>query len=316
MIDLSRILCPLDLSSFSARALHHAVALGRWYSASVTALAVRPLPPPMLWQDYPPTVALELPEDVSRFETEVRAFVAREAPGAAVDVRIVPGPVGGEIVRVARELPADLIVMGTHGRTGFEHMMLGSVAEHVLRRAPCPVMTVPRTVTPAHEAPAIVYRTILCAVDFTEAAEAAARQAVALALEAGSRLVLLHVLEGLPAPEWSFAGHPTMAEIRAQREQDARQHLESLVPKDAKTWCVADVAVTYGRASREILARASALDADLIVLGARRRLALDRVLFGATAEHVLRAATCPVLTVPHAVGPRESKERERLATVP
>lgn len=316
MIELSRILCPLDLSSFSARALHHAVALGRWYSATVTALAVRPLPPPMLWQDYPATVSIELPEDVTRFETEVRTFVAREAPGAPVDVRIVTGPIGGEILRTARELPADLVVMGTHGRTGFEHMMLGSVAEHVLRRAPCPVMTVPRTVTPAHEPPAIIYRTILCAVDFSDAAEAAARQAVALALESGSRLVLLHVLEGLPAPEWSFAGHPTMAEIRAQREQDARQHLQSLVPADAKTWCAAEVAVTYGRASREVLARATALDADLIVLGARRRLTLDRVLFGATAEHVLRAASCPVLTVPHAVGARETKDHAKLATVP
>src|SRR5512139_1448804 len=167
MVELKRILCPVDMSEFSARALHHAIAMGRWYEAEVAVLAVRPTPIAAMWQEYPGPMPVETPEDVARFEKEVRTFVQKELGEHQASVQCVAGLVVPEILRVAGEWPADLIVMGTHGRGGFERVMLGSVAEQVLRRSPCPVLTVPRHLGPSHELPAVTFRTIVCGLDFT-----------------------------------------------------------------------------------------------------------------------------------------------------
>src|SRR4029079_5134329 len=98
-----------------------------------------------------------------------------------------------ETVGMARELRADLIVMGTSGRSGFSRWVLGSVAETVLRRAPCPVLTVPPRA--GDDADPMFFKRIVCAADFSPASEAAVRYATALAAEADASLLLVHVLD-------------------------------------------------------------------------------------------------------------------------
>src|SRR6185503_12156707 len=92
------------------------------------------------------------------------------------------------------ELAADLLVMGTHGRGGFERLFLGSVTEKVLRSTTVPVMTIP---PPAQEPATTSYRTILCPLDFSAASIHGFNYALALAQEAHARVILLHVIEGL-----------------------------------------------------------------------------------------------------------------------
>ena len=117
---------------------------------------------------------------------------AATAAGVAVDLRVVSGHPLAAILDHAASLPADLIVIGTHGVSGFQHLVLGSVTEKVLRRATCPVLTVP---PPAQATSTLPFKRLLCAVDFSEPSLEAVRFAGSLAREAGARLVLMHVLE-------------------------------------------------------------------------------------------------------------------------
>jgi nucleotide-binding universal stress UspA family protein len=185
--------------------------------------------------------------------------------------------------------------MGTHGASGVERLMLGSVTEKVLRKASCPVLVVTRRADAPSGAP-IVFRRILCAVDFSPCSRQAVSYALSLAEEAGGALTLLHVVESFddePPP----TSHFNVPEYRQHLEAAAAERLGELVPSETRSWCECRTLVRGGKAHREILHVAAASDADLIVLGVRGRNAVDLALFGSTANQVVRGAECPVLTV-------------------
>lgn len=296
MIRLQRILCPVDLSEFSRRALHHAVALARWYDADVTALSVRPtVLTPTPWVEYPASFPLESPEDRQRADDAVRAFVRETAGPVGANVVLKEGPVVSEIITAAMELPADLIVMGTHGLSGFERFVLGSVTEKVLRKAPCPVLTVPPASAVADTA--VAFKTIVCGVDFSPASRRAFDHALSLAEESGGHLVLVHVLEWFAAEEPRISAHFNVSEYRHLREREAREQLGGWVPEEARTWCDPEVVIGYGKPYAELLRVATEKRADLLVLGVHGHTILDLALFGSTTQHIVREAVCPVLTV-------------------
>jgi nucleotide-binding universal stress UspA family protein len=202
-----------------------------------------------------------------------------------------------EIVAVAEELPADLVVMGTHGRGGFEQLLLGAVAEKVLRRAPCPVLTVCREEGRTWEAPGLVRR-ILCATDLTESSGPTVQYALSLAAEYQAAVTVLHVLEGLPASDNpAYKELPETAAMLRQVEAVVREQLHRAIPPDARDWCEVSERVTVGRAHREVLRLAVEESADLIVMGARRHGLMAWATMGSTLHHVVREASCPVLTV-------------------
>jgi nucleotide-binding universal stress UspA family protein len=235
--------------------------------------------------------------DGLRQETAAFLETATKA-GLSVDVQVEIGPVVQRILDHAARLPADLVVMGTHGSGGFQHLVLGSVTEKVLRSARCPVLTVPPRMQSRSRLP---FRHLLCATDFSEASSSAVRLALSLARESGACLTLLHVLEWpwheppqpsieeLP-PEQGFA----LAMFRRESEERARRQLEELVPPAQPG---VRVAVVSGTPYEQVLAAAATGSADLIVLGVGRRGALNLALLGSTANHVVRAAECPVLTL-------------------
>ena len=193
MIEIRHILCPTDFSSFAARALHQAVPLARWYGASLTALHVVPATVPvdgMFPYALPPLANQGVR---SRLEAQLREFVApARAAGAAGGVLLRDGAVPARILEAARELPADLLVMGTHGQGGLERLLLGSVTEAVLRKAPCPVLTIPHEER-AMSGPA-PFKRVLYATDFSPAADDALGYALSLAEEAQGLLILLNVM--------------------------------------------------------------------------------------------------------------------------
>jgi len=200
-----------------------------------------------------------------------------------------------ETVGMARELRADLIVMGTSGRSGFSRWVLGSVAESVLRRAPCPVLTVPpRT---GDDPDPMFFKRILCATDFSPASEAAVRYATALAAEAGASLFLAHVLD---RPGQASRPEPVIDSERRPLpdfECAARAQLRRAVTPEAREWCQVEEIVTRGRAAPEILRLAGDRAAGLIVMGVHGRGLLDLMAFGSVIHEVVREAACPVLTV-------------------
>ena len=227
---------------------------------------------------------------------ELRAFTAEvAATGPRLQLIVRPGAAAPVILDLARGLGADLLVLGTHGRSGLQRLVLGSVAEKVVRRAPCPVLTVPCAVEGHPDKP--VFEHVLCGVDFLETSQRAVEYALSLAEEANGRLTLLHTIEWVPDER-----HPTHATFglnlyRQAVLTEARARLAELVPAEARDWCQVDMRVACGEPSVEILRAAAAERADLVVLGAGHPGPIDRMLFGSTAPQVLRQAPCPVLTV-------------------
>jgi nucleotide-binding universal stress UspA family protein len=293
-VDIHRILCPTDFSATSARAFEHAVALAAWYEAALTILHVTSdtivpfsevayIGNPMLMD---PGVLDQTLSDLSALAAPARRI------GLRADTEVREGGPAAEILDAARELPADLVVMGTHGRTGFERFVLGSVTETVLRRVPCPVLTVPIH-APAHPGP-MFFKRILCATDFSPASEAAVRYAASLAVEADGSLLLVHVLdrdEARPRPGPGANGH------EANFECAARARLRAALPAESRQWCSVEENVAAGKPGAEILRFARDRDAGLIVMGVHGRGILDLMAFGSVTHEVVRDAACPVLTV-------------------
>ena len=298
MVNIDRILCPVDLSQFSRDSLHHALALAKWYEAQVTVCHVYSAPQLFPFTGVPGNVPLPpppvQPDDVA---DEVRRFCALSLGDSAQSVEIVvrEGNATKEIVLLAEQLPADLLVLGTHGRSGFERLFLGSVTEKVLRTTRVPVMTVPPPVT--QPGPSL-YKTILCPLDFSDASIRALDYALSLAQEADARLILLHVIESLLGEGGaSEMGHLSVAEFDRYLEEDAAAQLTSVVPEQARVWSKPEERVTRGRAHREILRVAKGEGVELIVMGVQGKGALTRLVFGSTTHHVIREAGCPVLTI-------------------
>jgi nucleotide-binding universal stress UspA family protein len=297
MIGIKRILCPVDFSEASRAALDHAAALARWYEARLITLHVVPLVPSTL--SFPPAISAASfqPIPLELFRDELLRFAEPVAEVVPAETVVVLGDAARTIVEQARTADADLLVLGTHGRSGFERFVLGSVTEKVLRRAPCAVLTVPPAAAPAAATPRPPYRRILCPVDFSTVSEQALRYALSLAEEAKARLTVLHVLEWFPEQEIREHRHFNVPEYRRFLEEDARRRLSEAVPAEARPWCELVERVACGKAYQEILRIAGEEGSDLIVLGVQGRGALDVLLFGSTANHVVRQAACPVLTV-------------------
>jgi nucleotide-binding universal stress UspA family protein len=294
MIRISRILCPIDFSEFSRRALDHAAALARWYESALTVLYVFPNVPAY---DLPPVVLDESGRD--RITREMTAFAACVGKDVSLDLRVAEAPdVHGEILRQAEAVHADLIVAGSHGRSGFERLLLGSVAERLLRKAPCPLMVVPRRATDAAATEPPRFRRILCPVDFSDGSITALTYALSLAEEADARLTMLHVIERPPElTEFPLSAGVDIFALRAAAEAEALKRLRTLVPQQAETYCTVETIVKEGSPFREILAQAGADHADVIVMGVQGRGAIDRFVFGSNTARVTRASTCPVLIV-------------------
>lgn len=299
-MDVRRILCPLDFSEPSTHALAQATQLAGWYHARLTVLHVRPtvVPHPDISPEghMAPWLVAEL-ETLRQRVTAACADAA--AAGVPVDVMTSAGEPVHEILSCAERAAADLIVLGTHGLSGFRHLVLGSVTEKVLRRATCPVLTVP----PRAETAPTRFRRLLCAVDFSDCSLKAAAFAASLAKESGAALSLLHVIEW-PWHDTATPEIPGVEPAQAQAMADYERYLEAGA-RD-RLAAIADAAVpggqvatgvTFGRPYVELLDAARREGADLIVLGVRGRGALDLGFFGSTANHVVRSATCPVLTV-------------------
>jgi nucleotide-binding universal stress UspA family protein len=299
MVEFRHILCPTDLSEPSRRSLAHAAALARWYEAQLTVLHVVPTFDPILVRSADLEGAVHLVEPISREEVlgELRRLV--EAAGSeALDVALAAeaGDPAGTIVDRAVAIPADLIVMGTHGRGGFARFIIGSVAEKVLRKAPCPVMTVPPHAPGSHPGD-VQFKNVLCPMDFSPSALQAFGFALDLARQANGSVTVLHVIEWLAEEEPRAHAHFNVPEYRLHLIASARQQLQTLVAEERRTWSAIQDVVVVGRAHHAILRAAADSSADLIVMGAQGRGGLGLALFGSTTQGVVRAAACPVLTV-------------------
>jgi len=302
-VKIARVLYPTDLSETSAHAAEWAVAVAGYYKAAITVIhVVSPIPMavPRLGTSIPGESIEET--EMDRLRKDVTAqFSEASGDTSQLDVLIDVGQPAARILERAAGLPADLIVMGTHGTSGFQHVVLGSVTERVLRKAGCPVLTVPPRAQATSRLP---FERVLCAIDFSDSSLAALHFALSLVQESDAALTLLHVLEWpweeppppvieeLPVEQ----GH-ALAEFRRYREQSAQKRLESLAPDSLRVSLTPVARVRNGKPYVQILETAAEEKTDLIVIGVHGRNPLDMALFGSTTNQIVRRATCPVLTL-------------------
>jgi nucleotide-binding universal stress UspA family protein len=310
MLKFNNILCPIDFSETSTRALTYATALARWYDAGLEVLHV--VPALEVHGDEARTAGADETGPASAPGTREQLIERIErAMAAAGGSDLKPGALVQEgrahegIVLRARALPADLLVMGTHGRSGFNRVLLGSITEKVLRQVACPVLTVPPAASQKAEG-AVAFKKILCPIDYSPSALKALQYALDLARQAGGCVTALHALESMD-PEDRLEPSPfdpdyeVVLEARRRRQErieHARRRLRAQLAPEPTTWCDIDAStVAVDRAYKAILQRAEALGVDLIVMGAQGTGGLELMVYGSNTQHVLRAARCPVLTV-------------------
>lgn len=292
MISFTTIVCPTDLSELSLPALAHAAQLARWYGARVSVLHVTS----SLLDEHPSlseTAALPTrPADREAPDDDVKAHVQQALEGVAFDVTVVAGKAAPRIVEHAERIGADLIVMGTHGRSGFDRLVHGSVTERVLAHAPCPVLVVPPHATAR---PHALFRHIVCAMDFSPSARAAFDIALDLARQANGTLRLLHAIEWYPEGEVIAAGRLDLEGFRTSLKDQASVRLAGLLDQVDRSWVDVQGVVAVGRPHRRILEHADAEGADLLVMGAQGTEGMDLAVFGSTTRQVLAQARAPVL---------------------
>jgi nucleotide-binding universal stress UspA family protein len=279
----AKILCPVDFSPGSQQALRVAARLARDRRAELVLAHVWHVPPLAYSGEYP------LPaEAFMRMNAHAKASLSEAHEQASslgaqeVSTLFLTGLPWAQIVEASGDPVFDLIVVGTHGRTGLSRFLLGSVAEKVVRHAPCSVLV-------ARGEPA-AFQHVLCAVDFSQASRAATQRAGELA---GESIDLLHSVEPPPwyAVEPQFEGFLEDLDRRGAhvlREWAAELATKTRVP-------VASI-VRVGQAAAQVVGVLDRdLRYDLLVVGSHGRTGIKRVLLGSVAEQLVRHARCSVL---------------------
>jgi nucleotide-binding universal stress UspA family protein len=294
-----RILLATDLSRWAEGAEVYACALASSWGATLTVISVLEFPPGMN-PDYPVN-RLYLGELMKQATKELADLKARAANrGISVHTRITNGIPSQEVLAAAMAEDTDLIVVGTRGKTGLEHVVLGSTAERIIRTAPCPVLAVRGERQQAGEAggrppdhPVSLHR-LLVPIDFSDCSLDALEYAVMVARRAKASIRLLHVLEPVCYGLDFTLSHAAKREEVRERTTARVSGLVSALQSGQVT---ADYQVRGGLPADSILEAAELEPADLIVMGTHGRRGLSHTFWGSVAESVLRKSHCPVLTV-------------------
>ncbi len=286
-IALRKVLYLTDFSGASEAALPFVISIARNYGAAVNALHVL-MPAPLIY------TTPELGDAAVSADEE---FVQGEMQKVDSQLVGIPHETNVEwsaaiwpvVERAISEDQIDLIAVGTHGRTGAQKLLLGSVAEEIFRKSSVPVLTIGPAVSGGTHNNG-QFRNVLFATDFGSESQAAARYAISFAQENQARLILLHVLHG----SRRLNGNPPPPSVA-----EALHSLMEIVQPEAQLWCRPEAVIEYGEPAKGILHAAKNRGADLIVLGLHSAMSsvgsAGRAL-RATAHKVVSHSLCPVLT--------------------
>lgn len=312
MTAITRILVPTDFSAASNEAFAFAKKIAERFDASLHL--VHAFEDPFTTAAFAAEMYAPLPANLrDKMLRDIEQRLAERMPPEERNrfrgtTDIITGPPAKAIVEYAETLASDLIVMGTHGRGGMAHLLLGSVAERVVRSAACPVLTVRAT-------PGRTIRRVLVPTDFSETADEALDYALLLAARFGASLELLHVLDD-PFVTEGLAAEAYMSEAPVMRSallREAQNRLDRRVAplrsaSDYEGWpglVRVDAEVLFGHGAKTIAEYAQDREVDLIVMGTHGRTGVAHLLLGSVAERLVRTAPCPVLTVRRAKPRRE-----------
>ena len=301
MISVKNVLFATDFSSTSEAALPYATAICRRFGSMLHAAHVLSDASLLMMTGGVDYVSMgTIYEDAHTEAKEKLDLMAVGLEGTPHRNYVRHGQVWKQLAGIVEENQVDLIVVGTHGRSGLGKLLLGSVAEDILRHAQCPVLTVGPRVSGRAKLPVLQsqgrdlappeleLRQIVFATNFSKNAARAAQEAVALAMDFGARLTLMHVLEDYT----QLGSRPGPIDERMSR-------LQELIPKNASLQYLPEFVLEFGGAPEQILKVAEAREADMIVLGAHSSTEVGTTHLPWSAAHqVIARAHCPVLTVP------------------
>jgi nucleotide-binding universal stress UspA family protein len=298
-VSIRNVLFATDFSATSEAALPYAAAICRRFGATLHAVHVLSEASLLMMTGGVDYVSMGTIYDDARNEAKERLeHIGDCLEGVPHRSYVRHGQVWNNLECIIGENEIDLIVLGTHGRTGLGKLLLGSVAEDILRHAACPVLTVgPKvsghaklpSIADAHDVapPELEIREIVCATNFGRNSNVVADAAVSLAEEFRARLALLHVIE-----DYTQLGR------KPEPMEEGLRRLQGLVPAGAPLQYAPEFVLEFGSAPEQILKVASDREADIIVLGARSSAEIGTSHFPwSSAHHVIARAYCPVLTI-------------------
>ena len=280
------ILVTTDFSAASRPACRRAVGLAAESGARLWIAHALPSIPwngaPRMYEEMEASIRSDAEKRLSALTRAARAAGARAEP------LLLRDPAHEAIRKAARAHRADLVVVGTHGRTGLARIFVGSIAARVLATAPCPVLSVRRGGGKSS------VRRLLFATDFSEASAPAWKEALALARANRARLRIVHVETPLALGQgarWAYA------EAEAEGRADSRRRLQALVASARQAGVRAESRLARGSAHEAIVREARSMKDAWIVVGTHGRTGLSGALLGSVAARVVATAPCPVLTV-------------------
>jgi nucleotide-binding universal stress UspA family protein len=306
VLNIQNIIVPIDFSQMSVEAIQIARQLARRFGASIHLAHVHQF-------DYagafvapaPPIVPFSLwplwPYEQNGEQTALKELkkVASECGVSSANYDVLSGaPPFDEICRLAQTIPADLIVMPTHGRTGLRHVLLGSTAERVVQHSSCPVLITRGNLLQANNGSRFRIKTILVPVDFSNCSREGLRYAIAFAKEFGARIILLHatylgyIYSADGTGLYDIPGLQKAARKMAERKM--RELIQSVKFGAVKF----ETAFTEASPVIDVCAFAKGHDVDLIITSTHGLTGFRHILIGSIAEQVVRRAPCSVLVVP------------------
>lgn len=310
MTLIHKLLLATDFSEWAQRAEEYACSLAALWHAHLTVMTVLEFPPGMN-PDYPVNKNY-LTERTAQATEQFEEFKRRASKrGIVVATHLATGMPSEEVTAAARAEGADLLVVGTKGKSGLAHVLLGSTAERVIRTAPCPVLAVHM---PSGEK-AMVNQTVgsirrlLVPIDFSDCSLDALEYAAIVAKQGHATIELLHVLEPVSYGLDFTLIHPEAGE---QNRKRLTARLEQLSSALSGSGVPTKVHVRGGSPADSILHDMRTLSCDMIVMGTHGRRGLSHVMAGSVAEAVLRRASCPVLTVR---SPKFSPGHQRVVSI-
>ena len=299
-LSVKNVLFATDFSASSEAALPYATAICRHFGSTLhTAHVLSDASILMMTGGVDYVSMSTIYEDAHTEAREKLDQISSRLQGMPHRNYVRQGQVWENLAGIVQDEEIDLIVLGTHGRTGLGKLLLGSVAEDILRHAPCPVLTVGPKVSGRARLPEfqgrgrdlapleLELRRILFATNFAQNSALIAQQAISLAEEFRARLTLMHAIEDY-----------TQLGSRPGPIEDGIRRLHDLIPKNAALQYLPETLLEFGSAAELILKAASERETDMIVIGTRASADVASThLPWSTAHHVIAKANCPVLTI-------------------
>lgn len=290
-MKIAKIIVPVDFSEFSEKAVAYALNLAEKYAAHITLLHAMVLhyediEEAQQFKEYEKLVEIQEKHALQQFKKHSQQA---NRQGIPIDSKILRGISAADaLLEFINGSDYDLVIMGTHGRTGIKRWLYGSVTEKVVQHSTVPVLTI-------HSAwQKLTIEKILVPVDFSEYSKKAVEAALEFAKQFKARMVFLHVIALEVNPAYYASSYDSLFIIDPHLQERSIKNLKEFTGGETKS---AEYVTREGRAYKEIVDYAKENECDLILMATHGLTGLEHLLIGSNAERVVRLAHCPVLTL-------------------